>query len=73
MQHVDRIERDPLIVDGKFYENRSLIARYRSIEHPDIGGQERNGSATYVYISDPHDDEDCPFGMGPVIEVSEPN
>jgi hypothetical protein len=45
-----------------------LQARYRSIDDPRIGKQEREGSATYVYISEPHTLAECPFGPGEVLE-----
>ena len=61
--HVDRIFTDPLSA-----RQDRLQARYRTIDDPRIGGQERTGWATYVYISEPHDDEACPFGQGEVLE-----
>lgn len=67
-QHIDRVARDPLYHGDRIDFDLRLLGRYRSVEHPDIGGQERNGSATYVLLSEPHDDADCPFGPGPVHE-----
>lgn len=62
--HVDRVFNEPLsVAPGR------LQARYRSIDDPRIGGQERSGWATYVYVSAPHADDECPFGPGEILEI----
>jgi len=61
--HVDRVFNEPLsVAPGR------LQARYRSIDDPRIGAQERSGWAAYVYVSDPHTMAECPFGPGYVLE-----
>lgn len=62
--HVDRCFVDPLTAARQM----RLQARYRSIDDPRIGAQERDGWATYVHISEPHTMTDCPFGPGEVLE-----
>jgi hypothetical protein len=54
--HVDRVAIDPLSSGpGR------LLSRHPTTDDPAIGAQEREGRATYVYISDPHTMADCPF------------
>jgi hypothetical protein len=53
--HVDRITTNPLSAQPD-----RLIERVPP-DSPKIGKQEREGWATYVYISDPHSMTDCPF------------
>jgi hypothetical protein len=64
LTHVDRCYVDPLTAQPP-----RLAARYRSRDDPRIGAQERDGWATYVMISDPHPDNECPFGPGEILEL----
>lgn len=54
--HVDRVFVEPLSTAPP-----RLLGRFPSIDDPAIGSQERDGWATYVYISEPHTMADCPF------------
>lgn len=56
--HVDRVAIDPL---SSSYQDGRLLDRFPSKDDPAIGAQERDGWATYVYISTPHTMDECPF------------
>jgi hypothetical protein len=53
--HVDRYAVDPLSGTRRF------LGRLAA-DDPSIGAQEREGSATYVEVSEPHAMADCPEG-----------
>lgn len=61
--HVDRVGHD-----GR-PGTEELLGRYPTADHPDIGGQERNGSATYVYVTAPHTMAECPFATDSSVEA----
>ena len=56
--HVDRVAHDPL---SSSFAADKLLGRYPSRDDPAIGAQERDGWATYVWVSEPHTMAECPF------------